>query len=169
MSLYAPQRYLLPSERGVIEVRRHWAILIKPVVLALLSWAVCLALSYALPYTKWVQTGLWWIAIITLLVLAWVVAEWYVERLVITNKRFLLTQGILTRNVAIMPLTKVTDMTYHRSFLGQILGYGVFIVESAGQDQALSRIDFLPRPDALYRQVLTMLFGDDKDEKDGGD
>jgi uncharacterized membrane protein YdbT with pleckstrin-like domain len=111
--------------------------------------------------------GLWWIAIITLLVLAWWVAEWYVERLVITNKRFLLTQGILTRNVAIMPLSKVTDMTYHRSFLGQILGYGVFIVESAGQDQALSRIGFLPKPDDLYRQVLIMLFGDD--DKDGGD
>lgn len=167
MSPYAPQRYLLPSERGVIEVRRHWAILIKPVSLALLSWAICLTLSFALPYAKWLQTGLWWIAIITLLVLAWVVAEWYVERLVITNKRFLLTTGILTRNVAIMPLTKVTDMTYHRSFLGQILGYGVFIIESAGQDQALSRIDYLPKPDDLYRQVLLMLFGDDK--KDGGD
>lgn len=167
MAPYAPQRYLLPSERGVIEVRRHWAILIKPVALALLSWAICLTLSFALPYQKWLQMGLWWIAIITLLVLAWWVAEWYVERLVITNKRFLLTQGILTRNVAIMPLSKVTDMTYHRSFLGQILGYGVFIVESAGQDQALSRIGFLPKPDDLYRQVLIMLFGDD--DKDGGD
>lgn len=166
MTPYAPQKYLLPSERGVIEVRRHWAILAKPVSLAILVWAACLGLSFALPYTKWLQTSLWWIAIITLLVLGWYVAEWYVERLVITNKRFLLTRGILTRNVAIMPLSKVTDMTYHRSFGGQILGYGEFIVESAGQDQALSRIPFLPKPDDLYRQVLLMLFGDDND---GGD
>lgn len=166
MSLYAPQRYLLPSERGVIEVRRHWAILIKPVLLAVAVWAACLALSYALPYTKWVQTVLWWIAILDLLVLAWVVAEWYVERLVITNKRFLLSKGIITRNVAIMPLSKVTDMTYHRSVTGQIFGYGVFIVESAGQDQALSRINYLPKPDELYRQVLFMLFGDNKEDGD---
>jgi hypothetical protein len=32
-------------------------------------------------------------------------------------------------------------------------------MESAGQNQALSRIDFLPEPDALYRDVSTLLFG----------
>jgi hypothetical protein len=49
---------------------------------------------------------------------------------------------------------------------GQILGYGVFIVESAGQDQALSRIAYLPHPDELYQQVSTLLFGA---PDDGGD
>jgi hypothetical protein len=57
-------------------------------------------------------------------------------------------------------------MTYQRSVPGQILGYGVFIVESAGQDQALSNIAFLPHPDELYQQVSTLLFGT---PDDGGD
>jgi hypothetical protein len=43
-------------------------------------------------------------------------------------------------------------MTYERSVMGQILGYSEFIVESAGQDQALSRVPFLHRPDRLYIQ-----------------
>jgi hypothetical protein len=61
--------------------------------------------------------------------------------------------------VAIMPLSKVTDMTYERTLFGRILGYGVFVMESAGQDQALSRIGYLPSPDVLYHDVSALLFG----------
>jgi Bacterial PH domain len=57
-----------------------------------------------------------------------------------------------------MPLARVTDMRYQRSPLGRILGYGTFVLESAGQDQALSSINFLPDPDELYREVCELLF-----------
>jgi len=166
MAPYSSQRYLLPTERGVIEVRRHWAILIRPVGLAVIVMAAAFALSYAFRFVSSVQTFAWWLAIAAFLWLGYKLADWYAERLVITNKRFLLTTGLLTRKVAIMPLTKVTDMTYERSVPGQILGYGVFIVESAGQDQALSRIAFLPHPDDLYQQVTTLLFGSPDDGSD---
>jgi Bacterial PH domain len=64
-----------------------------------------------------------------------------------------------------MPLTKVTDMTFQRSTLGRILGYGEFIVESAGQDQALRNIDHLPYPEQLYLEVCGLIFKD-KDPSD---
>ncbi len=51
-------------------------------------------------------------------------------------------------------------MRYERPFLGRILGYGTFILESAGQDQALREIDHLPIPDELYRDVCALLFAD---------
>jgi hypothetical protein len=57
-----------------------------------------------------------------------------------------------------MPLAKVTDMTFQRSFLGRVFGYGTFILESAGQDQALSRVDFIPYPEQLYLEVCALLF-----------
>ena len=43
-----------------------------------------------------------------------------------TDKRFLLFFGFIRRKVAMMPLLKVTDMTYDRSLLGRIVGYGTF-------------------------------------------
>ena len=58
-----------------------------------------------------------------------------------------------------MPMTKLTDMSYKRSTIGVLLGYGTFVLESAGQDQALSRIDFVPRPDQLFREISELLFG----------
>jgi hypothetical protein len=45
-----------------------------------------------------------------------------------------------------MLLTKVTDTSFQWSVLGRILGYGEFIVESAGQDQAVRNVDHLPYP-----------------------
>ena len=67
--------------------------------------------------------------------------------------------GLLSRKVASMPLTRVTDMTYRRSLLGRLLGYGDLIVESAGQDQALTTINFLPNPDEFYRTVTALVGG----------
>jgi hypothetical protein len=40
-----------------------------------------------------------------------------------------------------------------------LLDYGSFIIESAGQQQALSRIDYLPDPNLRYHQVSELLFG----------
>jgi hypothetical protein len=92
----------------------------------------------------------------------WSLYEWYHETLIVTDKRLLLLTGIITRNVAIMPLVKVTDLTFHRSATGLALGYGKFVVESAGQDQALSTIDFVPQPEKLYIQISALLFGGEK-------
>jgi uncharacterized membrane protein YdbT with pleckstrin-like domain len=156
---YAPEKYLLPTERTVIRVRRHWAILssdlLQVVGLVVLAAVISLA-GRDSPGAYWLA---WWILLTAVLRFALVWGEWFVERFVVTDMRVIMTSGIVTRKVAMMPLVKVTDMTYERSVMGQILGYGEFIVESAGQDQALSRVPFLPRPDRLYIQVAELLFG----------
>lgn len=165
---FSPEQYLLPSETTIVDVRRHWAVLAKPVGIAILVALLVFAVSYVLPSDSYAQTACWLVLIGDFLRLSWVIFDHHVERFVITNRRVILTTGILTRKVAIMPLTKVTDMTYQRSVPGQILGYGSFIVESAGQVQALNRIDYLPRPDDTYQKVSRVLFGEGA-AADGGD
>lgn len=154
-----PRRYLLPSERRVIQIRRHWAVLFRPTLetIALIVFAILVSAIFS--KVPFLQTLAWWIVIVALARLAWIVGEWWVERFIVTDQRVMLISGIVTRKVAIMPLAKVTDMTYERSLLGQMLGYGAFIVESAGQVQALSTIRYIPHPDRLYVQVSEMLFG----------
>jgi hypothetical protein len=65
-----------------------------------------------------------------------------------------------------MPLSKVTDMSFQRSSLGRILGYGEFILESAGQDQALRVVDHLPYPEQLYLEVCGLIFKDKEESPD---
>jgi hypothetical protein len=66
--------------------------------------------------------------------------------------------GIVTRKVGMMPLARVTDMAYNQSPLGRILNYGTFVLESAGQDQALREIKPLPRPGELYLQFVQEMY-----------
>src|SRR3712207_276531 len=88
---------------------------------------------------------------------------------IVTNRRVLLTSGIVVRTVALLPLRRITDLTWKETLLGQLLGYGTFRFESAGQQQALSEITFLPHADVLYRRVSHLLFGaDGVEDEDGG-
>jgi hypothetical protein len=57
-----------------------------------------------------------------------------------------------------MPLAKVTDMSFQRSISGRMLGYGEFVLESAGQDQAFRVVNYLPYPEQLYLEVCSMIF-----------
>ncbi len=101
---------------------------------------------------------LWWLWLILAARLVWKVFEWRNEWFVATDKRLLLLYGLITHKVAMMPLTKVTDMNYGRSLVGRVLGYGQFLLESAGQDQALRQIDWVARPDRTYRLLCDTLF-----------
>ena len=157
-------RYLLPHERQVITVHQHPAILIRPIFEVLIGLAIAGWLSNSVANGNgtailviWVVWGL------VFLRLVWKVFEWGETYFVVTSQRFLLATGILTRKVNMMPLAKVTDMSFQRSALGRVLGYGEFILESAGQDQALTNVDYLPYPEQLYLEVCGLIFKD-KDE-----
>ncbi|SDJ33088.1 PH domain-containing protein [Frankineae bacterium MT45] len=153
------ERYLLPTEGVVFEVRRHWASLAESGL-----WYLAFLIGGFLALGFFQDVEILRLMAASFLILstgwfAWIVLDWHIERLVVTKKRVILISGIATRKVAIMPLTKVTDLTYQQSVLGRLLDYGTFIIESAGQDQALSRIDYISGPDKHYQQISNQLFG----------
>jgi len=159
-------RYLLPHERQVIAVHQHPAVLIRPIFEVLLGLAIAGWLTDAVAHgNNDVLLAIWLIWLILLLRLAGKIFDWTENYFVVTSQRMMLSTGLITHNVNMMPLTKVTDMTFQRSTLGRILGYGEFIVESAGQDQALRNIDHLPYPEQLYLEVCGLIFKD-KDPSD---
>ena len=151
-------RYLLPHEAQVIMVRRHPAVLMFPVGLVLGGLILAGVLSNTIASRSGLANLVWWPWLILLGWFVWKVAEWSVDYFVITNQRMLLTTGLITRKVAMMPLAKVTDMSFERSLNGRMLGYGTFVLESAGQDQALRTVPFLPYPEQLYLEVCEMIF-----------
>lgn len=152
-------KYLLPHENQVITVRRHPAVLMAPVGLVLGGLIIAGVLSNTLATDAGsVISWIWWGWLILLAWFVWRVAEWSVDYFVITNQRMLLTTGLITRKVAMMPLAKVTDMSFERSITGRMLGYGSFVLESAGQEQALRTVDYLPYPEQLYLEVCEMIF-----------
>jgi hypothetical protein len=161
-------RYLIPSEQIIFMTRRHWVVLFGPIALVL-GWLVVVVFfdqSLNGPSLRVRDLALLiWFGLV--LRLAAKFTDWYRERFLATDRRLMLVSGIVTRQVDIMPMSKVTDMRYDRTVTGQLLGYGVYIMESAGQEQALQTINFIPQPDLHYKQISAVIFAPDERQLPG--
>lgn len=161
------EKYLLPGEEAIIATRRHWAVLVEPAakalpVLVLGGWLLLLD-----PANEVTSTAGLLVLLIGLGYLGLRVAEWWMRHFIVSARRMLLTSGVVVRTVTLLPRRRITDLTWQETFFGQLLGYGTFRVESAGQHQALSRVTFLPHADDLYRKISELLFPGDA--ADAGD
>ncbi|GGJ92139.1 hypothetical protein GCM10010123_22430 [Pilimelia anulata] len=171
-------RYLFPTERYRGEWKRHPIHLSKPLLIAAGATVALGVISgmlagtssgdgaTALLFLAWLAVMIW---------VGWEVADWFCDRFILTNKRVMVVSGIVTRKVAMMPLARVTDMKFEQSPLGRVLNYGTFVLESAGQDQALREVTHLPNPNELYLRVVEEMYepaavearlsaGDDEDD-----
>ena len=147
-------RYLLPHERSCITVRIHPATLAGPLILVSGGLVAAGELTRRSVRPKIV----WGAYLPVLLYFLQRVAARQATYFTVTDNRMILVSGFVVRKVAMMPLTRVTDMSFRRSALGRLLGYGEFIIESAGQEQALRTINFLPYPEQLYLEVCGLVF-----------
>ena len=163
----AVNKYLLPHERQVVSVHQHPAVLIRPIFEVLVGLAIAGWASSSIAHGNDTAILVIWILwSIPLLRLLWKVFEWSENYFVVTSQRLLLSEGFLTRTVKMMPLAKVTDMSFQRSAMGRLFGYGEFIVESAGQNQALRNVDHLPYPEQLYLEVCGLIFEEKEETTD---
>jgi len=153
-------RYLFATEKDQFRLRQHWFRIIKPILAAVGGIVLYVVL---LGVFQTMNPGLGTILFFALVVapllwLLWDYLDWQREWFLVTDRRIMLVHGIIVRRVAIMPLSKVTDMAYNRTPMGKIFGYGEFVFESAGQDQALTRVPYVSQPDLHYRQISALIF-----------
>jgi membrane protein YdbS with pleckstrin-like domain len=153
-------RYLFPTEKFRGEWKRHYIQLVKEFSIGAVA---TILMGYATGWlTKHNQASLVTVVmLIWALVILWVVfkvTDWWFDRFILTNKRVMVVSGIFARNVAMMPLLRVTDMKYVQSPIGRVLGYGHFELESAGQEQALRNIKNLPHPNELYLRIVEEMY-----------
>jgi membrane protein YdbS with pleckstrin-like domain len=153
-------RYLFPTEKFRGEWRKHWIYLSRITAVGIvatlfLGWLTGWVARY---HQDGVTTAIvvLWLAVIGWV--AWRYADWYHDRFILTNKRIMAISGLVKRKVGMMPLLRVTDMKYEQSPTGRMLGYGTFVLESAGQDQALREVRFLPNPNELYLRIVEEMY-----------
>jgi len=131
----------------------------SPVVKSLAVVTIALFFLSSDPYSVFLRNFVTLVIVCVIGYLAYQVVQWRMDHFIVTNRRVLLVSGVLTKRTAVMPLLKVTDMTYQQTPVARMLRYGTFVFESAGQDQALSRVDYLPGgPRQLYLQISVLLF-----------
>jgi hypothetical protein len=155
------RKYLLPDESAVVATRRHWAVLIEPTVKFLPVFVVGGWLLLLDPDNRVTSSAGLLVILASLVYYGLRVAEWWMRHFIVSTRRVLLTSGVIARTVTLLPLRRITDLTWKETVPGQVLGYGTFRFESAGPQQALSEITFLPGADVLYRRVSGLLFSSD--------
>jgi membrane protein YdbS with pleckstrin-like domain len=155
------EKYLLEGERAVVATRRHWAVLIEPTLKFLPVFLIGGWLLLLDPDNRVSSSAGLVVLAGALAYYALRVGEWWMRHFIVSTRRVLLTSGVIVRTVTLLPLRRITDLTWKETLLGQVLGYGTFRFESAGQQQALSEITFLPGADDLYRRVSGLLFSTD--------
>lgn len=153
-------RYLFPTEKFRGEWKKHWIHLVREFLIGavatfLIGWLTGYLAGHNLGQLVSVAVIIW---IIIMSYVGWRVTDWYYDRFILTNKRIMVINGLVARTVGMMPLVRVTDMKYTQSALGRMLNYGTFIVESAGQDQALREVRSLPNPNELYLRIVEEMY-----------
>jgi membrane protein YdbS with pleckstrin-like domain len=162
------EKYLLPDETAVVATRRHWAVLIEPTAKFLPFFVAGGWLLLYDPENRVTSSAGLLLVLGSLVYYGLRVAEWWMRHFIVSTRRVLLTSGVIARTVTLLPLRRITDLTWKETLLGQVLDYGTFRFESAGQQQALSEITFLPGADVLYRRVSALLFSSDWGSSGGG-
>jgi uncharacterized membrane protein YdbT with pleckstrin-like domain len=154
-------KYLLQGEEPVVVTRRHWAVLIDPTVRFLPALVVGGWLLLLDPENRVTSTAGLLVVLAAFVYYGLRVAEWWMRHFIVSRRRVLLTSGVIARTVTLLPLRRITDLTWEETLLGQVLGYGTFRFESAGQDQALRHLTYMPDAQTRYREVSELLFSQD--------
>lgn len=140
------RKHLLRDEGEVIvdEVSKHWVAYLRSGVETMLG----LALLVSFPF---LDLDLAWFPIVVAMALfahaGWKALQARMDRFVITNMRVFRLHGVLSQQLATMPLSRILDITVAKPLIGRILGYGHFVFESAAQEQGLRDIRYVGRPD----------------------
>jgi hypothetical protein len=144
--------YLLPSERQVITVHYHPAVLVGPVGLAIAGLVAAVVSSSISAFSSDALLIIWLAWGLLLLYAIGKILGWIGSYFALTSQRLVVVKGLLTRDVISMPNVKVTSTRFRRPFMGRVLGYGQFIIE-ADRTQPVWTINFMPYPEQLYLEI----------------
>ena len=112
------QKYLLPDERAVVATRRHWAVLLEPTVKFLPVFLIGGWLLVLDPDNKVTSSAGLLVLVGSLVYYGLRVGEWWMRTFIVSTRRVLLTSGVVVRTVTLLPLRRITDLTWKETPLG---------------------------------------------------
>jgi uncharacterized membrane protein YdbT with pleckstrin-like domain len=131
---------LLPGENLIVLARQHPLVLFKPVLVNLIALTLLVVLSF--------HYGRAWILLlytVPLLYFVWEYLAWHRREYILTDRRVVRQEGVLSISSFDAPLDKINNVYHRQSFLGRLLNYGEVGLETASEE-GTTVFDFLSRP-----------------------
>ena len=131
---------LLPAETLILLVRQHALVLFRPILLNAIALAILIGISY-------VSQKTWFMAflVIPLIYLLWEFLAWHRREYILTDRRVVRQEGVLSTSSFDAPLDKINNVFHNQSFMGRLLKYGDVGLETASE-QGTTVFDFISNP-----------------------
>src|SRR5262249_23615049 len=132
-------------------IHKHWMMIARELVipaavgipLLLLALVFGSGLAVPLVFAGFGLAAIW----------AWLHSAW--ATVTRRDERVIIKRGVLVRATQVIPLDRVQDVSTRQNLVGQVLGYGSLLIDTAGQEKN-QRIDYLPAPGQLREQVFEL-------------
>ena len=141
MTLVAyPDDLLVEDEQVVVHRHPHWKMLVVPVVVLLLVVGVASFLAAVVSAQSWAPWAWLGLAVAGLALVGrftvFPVVRWRTTHFVVTDRRVLVREGVLTRQGMDIPLRRISSVQFRQSLVERMLGAGTLVIE-AESDESL--------------------------------
>ena len=134
-----PDDLLVAGERVVVHKHPHWKMVVVPVLVLLAVVGVTSFLAALVRAQTWAPWA--WLALAGA-GLAFVgrftvypVVRWRTTHFVVTDRRVLVRDGVLTRQGTDIPLHRISTVQFRRSVVERMLGSGTLVIESDSDER----------------------------------
>src|SRR5580700_1867950 len=110
---------LSEGERTVLVLNPHWKTVLWPFVLLVIVAIAAAVLLIVIPHNR--------------LQGAERILRWKTTTYELTNRRFRLRYGVLSRTGRDFPLIRISDVSFAHGLIDRMLGCGRLVIESAGE------------------------------------
>ena len=158
---------LTDDERIVLEFHPHWSTLISTILWVVLTAVIAAVAIFFIPdggsqmLFRLIVAAAGVLVIIVVGLLPFL--RWVTTSYTLTNRRFVMRHGILSRSGRDIPLTRVNDVSFEHSLIQRMLGTGTLVVESGGEHGQLV-LKNIPKVEytqnQMYRIVEELTDGD---------
>lgn len=154
-------RYLSDDEELVYVARQHWTVLAGEFVMLFVIIAVVGTALFFIPWSEdWslIAGGVVVaVGVVAALVLWFVpMLKWSTTVYILTNRRLMMRDGVISKQGRDMPLTRVNDVSFNISLWERIMRYGTLSIQSASEQEGMV-LQRVPKPQwfqsEIYRQV----------------
>lgn len=163
-------KLLAQGEKIQLELRTHikkifGALLTLVALIVVVSAAFWLIGDRDWPgWLRWVVLALAAVALVVWVIVP--ILRWWTTIYVVTNRRLITREGIITRSGRDIPLYRINDVTYEKSLTDRILGCGTLVISDATDKAGVSLHD-VPGIERVHVRMNELLFDHDDGSDDG--
>lgn len=155
-----PENILDADEHVIRNLRPHWRRVAGPVVLAPIVVGLA-SYGYFTLDDHGVQKVVRWVVLAAaLIILVWWCLRpfltWLTTRYVLTDRRVLMRNGVLSKNGRDIPLTRVNDVSFKTTLIERLFGSGTLTIESAGERGQVALTD-VPKVEEVQREIYRLV------------